>query len=144
MKIQDLFEDPIPSKPSSLGVGGTIKAATGNAGASLGQMAKTAALKGLGFKNTADAYQQKNKIGQYADQSQQIGGVSQNPSQLVQQLGLKQGMDFEVSPGVKVRIDKIDNTGAQYTDPNTKLPVTLGSKGLGQILQTQQALQRIQ
>jgi hypothetical protein len=129
MRIQDFL-----SEAGTMGVGQTIAGATGNTGASMGQMMKTAALKGLGLGNTADAFQQKHAIGAFS---------GQNASELVKALGIKQGMDFQLGPSQKVKITKVDNTGATFIDPATKLPTTLGVDGLSGILQRQQAVQQV-
>jgi hypothetical protein len=114
---------------------GTIASGIGAAGASsLGQVAKNAALGALGLKNTQNAYQSNNKIGAYS---------GQNASQLIKDMGIKAGMDFEISPGQKVKITKVDNTGATYVDPKTNLPLQLGSDALLGISQRQQAVQTV-
>lgn len=127
MKIQDLLSEAGT-------IGSTVAGSLGGAGATMGQAMKTAALKGLGLNNTADQYQQKNALGAYS------GG---NASELVKQLGLKQGMDFQIAPNQKVKITKVDNNGATFIDPNTKLPTTYGVDALSGILQRQQAVQQV-
>ena len=126
MRIQDLL--------SEAGIGSTIAGAVGGTGATLGQAMKTAALKGLGLNNTADQYQQKNALGAYS---------GANASELVKQLGIKQGMDFQLAPNQKVKITKVDNMGATYVDPTTKLPTVLGVDALTGIAQRQQAVQQV-
>lgn len=125
MRINELFSE---------GVGGTIAQGMGVSGASVGQAMKSAALGALGLKNTQNQYQQKNAIGAYDHN---------NASQLIKQLGIKQGMDFELQPNQKVRITKVDNLGATYIDPKTKLPTTLGPDALAGIAQRQQAIQTV-
>lgn len=128
MRINELFSE---------GVGDAIKTGMGVAGASVGQAMKSAALGALGLKNTQNQFQQKHGIGGYQPYD------SQNTQQLVKQLGIKQGMDFQIAPNQKVRITKVDNHGATYIDPATKLPVLLGGEALTGIAQRQQALQTV-
>lgn len=123
MRISDLLNE---------GPMGTIANATGMSGATAGQMFKSAALGALGLKNTQNQYQQKHAIGSYN---------WDNAQEIVKQLGIKQGQDFQIGPNQKVKITKIDNTGATYIDPNTKLPVVLGKDALQGIAQRQQAVQ---
>lgn len=130
MRIQDLL-----SEAGALGTAGSsITGAIGGAGAGVGQAMKVAALKGLGLGNTADQFQQKHAIGahNYA-----------NAAEYVKQLGIKQGMDFEMSPGQKVKITRVDATGASYVDPNTGLEQILGANALKNISQRQQAVQQV-
>jgi hypothetical protein len=125
MKISDLLDE---------GVGDAIKTGMGVAGASMGQAMKSAALGALGLKNTQQQYQQKHAIGSYD---------WNNAGKLMQQLGIKQGMDYEIGPGQKVKIVKTDNLGATYIDPKTKLPLRLDKDALQSIGQRQQALQTV-
>jgi hypothetical protein len=120
---------------SEAGVLGTVAQGLGPSGAtSVMQVAKNAALGALVGKHSQAAYQQNNKLGAYS---------GQNASELVKQLGIKAGMDFELAPGQKVKITKVDNSGATYLDPKTNLPLQLGSDALMGISQRQQALQTV-
>jgi len=125
MRINELFSE---------GVASTIGQGMGMAGASLGQAMKSATLGAMGLKNTQQQYNQKNAIGAYS---------GNNASELVKQLGIKQGMDFEVAPNQKVKITKVDNNGATFVDPKTKLPTVLGVDALIGIAQRQQAVQTV-
>lgn len=125
MRINELFTES---------VAGTMAQGMGVGGATLGQAMKSAALGALGLKNTQQQFQQKHAIGAFS---------GNNASELVKQLGIKQGMDFEISPNQKVKITKVDNTGATFLDPKTNLPTVLGVDALSGIAQRQQALQTV-
>lgn len=125
MKINELFNE---------GVAGTMAQGMGVGGATLGQAMKSAALGALGLKNTQQQFQQKHSIGAFS---------GTNASELVKQLGIKQGMDFEIAPNQRVKITKVDNNGATFVDPKTNLPTVLGVDALTGIAQRQQALQTV-
>jgi hypothetical protein len=52
-------------------------------------------------------------------------------------------MDFEINPGEKVKITKVDNAGATYIDRKTGLPLQLGKDALIGLSQRQQAVQTV-
>jgi hypothetical protein len=88
----------------------------------------------MGLNNTANAQAEKGKFGAYS---------YDNASELVKQLGIKPGMDFEINPGEKVKITKVDNAGATYIDRRTGLPLQLGKDALIGLSQRQQAVQTV-
>ena len=119
---------------SEAGAIGTVAKGLGVGGASVGQALGNLALKGMGLNNTANAQAEKGKFGAYS---------YDNASELVKQLGIKPGMDFEINPGEKVKITKVDNAGATYIDRRTGLPLQLGKDALIGLSQRQQALQTV-
>ena len=119
---------------SEAGVIGTVAKGLGVQGAGIGQALGNLALKGMGLNNTANAQAEKGKFGAYN---------YDNASELVKQLGIKPGMDFEINPGEKVKITKVDNAGATYIDRRTGLPLQLGKDALIGLSQRQQALQTV-
>jgi hypothetical protein len=119
---------------SEAGAIGTVAKGLGVGGAGIGQALGNLALKGMGLNNTANAQAEKGKFGAYS---------YDNASELVKQLGIKPGMDFEINPGEKVKITKVDNAGATYIDRRTGLPLQLGKDALIGLSQRQQALQTV-
>jgi hypothetical protein len=126
MKISDLL--------SEAGIGASIAQGLGVGGASLKQAAGNLALGALGLKNMQAADAQNKKIGAYQ---------YSNANELIKQLGIKPGMDFEINPGEKVKITKVDGSGATYVDRRTGLPLQLGKDALIGISQRQQAMQTV-
>ncbi len=126
MRIDEILSELVP--------GGAYQ------GATIGQAMKAAALKGLGLGNTADQFAQKHNIGAYS---------GSNARELIKALGDVEGkpitapMDFEIKPGQRVKIKKVDNTGLTFTDPNTGLDQILGVGALQQIVQNKQALRSV-
>ena len=51
--------------------------------------------------------------------------------------------NFKIGDNVKVKITKVDNTGATFVDPKTNLPTVLGKDALQGLAQRQQALQTV-
>jgi hypothetical protein len=119
---------------SEAGAIGTVAKGLGVGGAGIGQALGNLALKGMGLNNTANAQAEKGKFGAYS---------YDNASELVKQLGIKPGMDFEINPGEKVKITKVDNAGATYIDRRTGLPLQLGKDALIGLSQRQQAVQTV-
>ena len=116
-------------------IGNTISGAAsgvakgiGVGGATLRQAITSKAI-GMISPSAQAAYNQNKNIGanQYA-----------NASELIKQLGIKAGTDFEINPGEKVKITKVDGSGATYMDPRTGLPLQLGKDALIGIAQRQQ------
>ena len=126
MKISDLL--------SEAGVGSSIAQGLGVGGAGLLKGAVNLGLKAAGLNSTADAHAKNNAIGAYQ---------YSNANELIKQLGIKPGMDFEINPGEKVKITKVDGSGATYVDRRTGLPLQLGKDALIGISQRQQAMQTV-
>jgi hypothetical protein len=150
MRIQDLLNEDIPyNQLPTAGAGTTFKAAMGmNTNKSmlgnLGAMAKVGAAKALGLNNVAGELEKRAGVGSAAVNPIGQGSSNVNPQQLIKQLGIKQGTDFQIDPKTKVKITKIDQVGAHYTDPKNGLPTILGADGLTRMLQQQQAIQTLQ
>jgi hypothetical protein len=119
---------------SEEGAMATVAQGLGVRGAGALQGAANLGLKALGFKNTAAAQEKKYSFGSYQ---------YDNANELIKQLGIKAGTDFEINPGEKVKITKVDGSGATYMDRRTGLPLQLGKDALIGIAQRQQAMQTV-
>jgi hypothetical protein len=111
------------------GVGQTFAQKAGVGGATSFKQALLS--KGLGMisPSAQAAYNQNNAIGDYN---------YANASDIIKKLGIKPGIDFEINPGEKVKITKVDGTGATYMDRRSGLPLQLGKDALIGIAQRQQ------
>jgi hypothetical protein len=116
------------------GVGQTFAQKAGVDGATSFKQALLS--KGLGMisPSAQAAYNKNNAIGDYS---------YDNASDIIKKLGIKPGIDFEINPGEKVKITKVDNAGATYIDRRTGLPLQLGKDALIGLSQRQQALQTV-
>jgi hypothetical protein len=115
---------------SEVGAMGSVAQGLGVGGAGVAAGAANLGLKALGFNKTADAQEKKYSFGAYQ---------YDNANELIKQLGIKAGTDFEINPGEKVKITKVDGSGATYMDRRTGLPLQLGKDALIGIAQRQLA-----
>jgi len=117
------------------GVGQTFADKAGVGGATSFKQALLS--KGLGMisPSAQAAYNKNNAIGDYS---------YDNASDIIKKLGIKPGIDFEINPGEKVKITKVDGTGATYMDRRSGLPLQLGKDALIGIAQRQQQQQAVQ
>ena len=126
MKISDLLSEE--------GVMGTVAKGLGVSGAGFGQGFANLGLNALGFKHAARTHQEIGGFGDYQ---------YNNATELIKQLGIKPNMDFEINPGEKVKITKVDGSGATYQDNRTGMPLQLGKDALITIAQRQRAMQTV-